>query len=444
MENRKDFHHDDLLERAVEAVLRDPIPDELPPEQVAQLVAVVRQAANRPYPVTLMERIRNMKPRTKLAVAAAVLIAFVGLMSWLAPGSGVAVAFADVAEALNNVHSATWKTTTVTKLKLPGEKEEKTVTMDSNCMFLAPSHERTEFTSDGGKSKGITIVDGQKDKLITLVPATKRAVVINLKNFPPEDNPYGRTFQGLRELVANAQSGKAGKVERLGVKTIDGRTAEGFRIQRGALIIKIWADPKTLLPIRVEDTFEAYSDTNGSTTMTDFRFNVPLDESLFAVDIPPGYNVHHTAEIDASKPWAFLTGALKMAAECNDGVFPPALRGEQGVVGVIRRGAQTLAEKHKGSPDELRKLGTDVAMNVAAFLAFVNAGPKDTYHYAGKDVKLGTPNRPILWIERKKDGRCMVFYADLSVKEVPAEEAPKLPESEGGSKPPGAKSEQSR
>ena len=43
MENREDFHHDDLLERAVDAVLRDPIPDAPPPDQVAQLVAIVRR-----------------------------------------------------------------------------------------------------------------------------------------------------------------------------------------------------------------------------------------------------------------------------------------------------------------------------------------------------------------------------------------------------------------
>ena len=46
MENRDKLHHDDLLQRAVEAVLRDPIPDEAPPERIAQLMAAVRQAAD--------------------------------------------------------------------------------------------------------------------------------------------------------------------------------------------------------------------------------------------------------------------------------------------------------------------------------------------------------------------------------------------------------------
>ena len=308
METPKDFHHD-LLDRAVDAVLRDPIPGDLSPEQVAQLVAVVQQAADQPYPITIMERIRNMRPMTKIAVAASVLIVLVGLLSWFVPGGGVAVAFADVAEALNNVHSATWKSTSVTKLKPPGEKEEKTTTMNANCMFLAPSHERTVTATGGAES--INIIDGHKGKGIVLIPATKTAVVIDMKNFQPNNNPFGRTFQGLRELVANAQSGKGGKVERLGVKTIDDHAAQGYHIQLGSIDVKIWADPKTLLPIRVEEATKDKTGPQAHIVMTDFHVNVPLDESLFAVDIPPGYTVQQTTQIDASKPWAFLTGALK-------------------------------------------------------------------------------------------------------------------------------------
>ena len=134
MENREDFHHDDLLERAVDAVLRDPIPGELPPDQVAQLVAAVRQAADKPYPITLIERIENMKLRTRIAVAAAVLIAVIGLMSWLVPGSGAALAFDDVAQALNNVQSATWKTTSVVK----GPKNETVTWMGQHVPGAVP------------------------------------------------------------------------------------------------------------------------------------------------------------------------------------------------------------------------------------------------------------------------------------------------------------------
>ena len=61
--------------------------------------------------------------------------------------------------------------------------------------------------------------------------------------------------------------------------------------------------------------------------------------------------------------------------------------------------------------------------------------PPDAWHYAGKDVKLGTPNKPIFWVQRKSDGQGWVLYADLNIKEVSKEEAPKVPVAEGGPKP---------
>ena len=427
MEDREEFHHDDLLERAVEAVLRGPIPDGLPPERVAQLAAAVRQAADKPHPITLIERIAKMKLRTRIAVAAAVLIAFVGLVSWLAPGNGTGLAFGDVAEALNNVQSATWKTTWVIK-----RPKNETITNNGTGMFLAPSHERIEMTAQGHSS--IQIYDGKKDKAIALDPAGKTAMVINLKNLPAV-SPYGRTFQGLRDLAAMAQNGKAGKVERLGVEKIDGRPAQGFRIQLGAVEVKIWADPKSLLPIRVEETTGAATSSEVRIVMTDFQVGVDLDEALFRVDVPAGYIVQQTMQVDLSKkPVTYLADALKWAAEHNDGVFPATMQGEQGLDGIARRAGTELAKNLTKNAPELLKLQTDVAMKLGGAFGVLFSLPPDAWHYAGKDVKLNTPNRPIFWYKLKTDAKSTVIYADLSIKEVPANEAPKVPRPEESSK----------
>jgi outer membrane lipoprotein-sorting protein len=424
MKDRNDSNHDDLLDRAVDAVLREPAPDELPPDRVTELVAQVRRAADQRYPNTLIERIKNMRPLTRITVAAAILIAITVLISWLAPNSGTALAFAQVAEALNKLESATWKTETVVK-----GPDNKTVTWTATNMFLAPSHERTEFAVDGGKTTGISITNGQKDKIITLVPDAKTAVVLQLKDLP-KGSPIGRTFQGLRDLVAEAQGGKAGKVERLGAKTIDGRRTEGYRLQLGAVEVKFWADAKTSLPIRVE---EATTNPEMRIVMTDFRTGVDLDESLFSVDVPKGYTVRQTTQLDLSKkPIQYLADALKMAAECNHGVFPPELRGEHGIDGIIQHGAAKLA---KEKPAEAMKLTADIAGKVGgAFGLLFSLRPENDMHYVGKDVKLGTPNRPIFWFTLGKKSNYQVLYADLSVKEVAAKDAPQTP-AEGKSKP---------
>lgn len=424
MKDHEDFHHD-LLDRAVDAVLRDPIPAELPPDQAAQLVAVVRQAADRPYQITLIERIKSMKPRTQIAVAATVLIVFLGLMSWLAPGGGLAVAFADVAEALNNVHSATWKTASVTK----GPKNE-TETVQGIGMFLTPCHERMERTTRGATEVGI--FDGQEDKALILVPTKKTAVVMSLKNLPPK-NPLGRRFQDLREFVTKAQNGKEGNVERLGNETIDGRRTEGFRIKRTGLEVTVWADPKTSLPIRVEEIAkDAAGGTEIRTVLTDFQVGIKLDESLFSLDAPPGYSVQTTAFDASKKPIAFLAETLKMAAENNGGVFPDTLRGEQGIEGIMRRAAAAMEKKYGRYSPEMMRAGSEIAARMAAAASILlRLSPENDWHYAGKGVKVNTPDRPIFWYKPTGAAKYGVIYADLNVKEVLPEEAMRFHQSEG-------------
>jgi outer membrane lipoprotein-sorting protein len=299
MENHKEFHRDDLLDRAVDAVLREPTPDDVSPDRVKQLAAVVRQAAERPSSISIITRIKNMRASTRIVVAATVVVAILGLMSWLVPGSGPALAFADVADALVKVHSVTWKSTLTAK-----EPKTKDVVHNRIDMYLAPSFSRTETVSPEGE-KSICIVDGRKNRMIRLDVARKNASVSNWgqnPNEPPPTNPSLHHFQRLQELFADAKNGKGGTVGAvvpLGVKAIDGRAAEGFRMTRkdidGDVVeTNIWADMKTLLPVRMEQIITRPSEPGEfRIEMSDFRVGVDLDKSLFSVDVPAGYTVEH-------------------------------------------------------------------------------------------------------------------------------------------------------
>ena len=401
-----------------------------------------------------------MRLRTRIAVAAAVLIASVGMVSWLVPGSGTALAFVDMVEALSNVQTAKWKTTTV--VKLPQGKAE---TAHEIGMFLAPHHERIERTQDGHES--IAIFDGRKNVATLLDPTTKQATLMNFKmkmeGIPPDEGPFGKRFLGLRQTVMSAQSGELKKAEPLGVEVVDGRRAVGFRMQHGRNETKIWADPKTSLPIRVE--YATSGETEIHIVMTDFEVDLDLDESLFSLDVPEGYSTDKLQLELPKTPLVFLAKMLGIAAELNDGVFPPALRGEQGMDGTVPRLMRTYLEKKYGDPAaywkkkfggtpaeieergfdksdvekataELRKETAEFSMSAAGATALLNGlSPKMDWHYAGKDVKLNTPNRPIFWMKAwmrgpKKGGKYEVIYADLSVKEVGPEDVPKVPDSE--------------
>jgi len=408
-----------------------------------------------------------MKLTTRIAVAAAVLVAAVGLMSWLVPGRGAALAFVNVAEALSNVQSARWKSTTVTK-----QPQAEPVTEHKIGMFLAPSRERIETAVPGVPgAKSIAILEGRK--ALFLNPMLKQATVVNVKinieGFPREAGPWGRTFLDLRETAVAAQSGKLGEAKPLGTQVVDGRRAVGFRMQHDRAQTTIWADPKTSLPIRVE--YAISGDTEIHTVMTDFEIDPDLDESLFSLEVPEGYTLLDTLRLDIPKtPLISLARTLGMAAELNDGVFPSALLGEQGHYRTLPRLGQAYIEKKygkdfaafvekkvakasagmsqaEGDRSDLQKELADMrreALVIPATIASTHAllrnlSPKHDWHYAGKDVKLNTPNRPIFWMKDwlnrpTKGGKYEVIYADLSVKEVGPEDVPKVPASEGSPK----------
>ena len=198
MENPKDFHPDDLLERAVEAVLGDSIADDLSSEHVARLTASVRQAAEEPFPTTLIKRIKNMRSITRIAVAATVLFALCGLASWLLFGGGDSGVRPGGRSLTLKVQSASWKTT----MTLKGPNNE-TRTTNGVGMFMAPSHERT--VQDG---VAVGIFDGEKDKALALDLTKKTAIVLELKNVPAV-NPLGKTFQALRDSCRPAGKRRA-------------------------------------------------------------------------------------------------------------------------------------------------------------------------------------------------------------------------------------------
>jgi outer membrane lipoprotein-sorting protein len=425
---------DDLVTRAVTATRRLPLPTGPTAAIQEQTLAALREAASQPQ-AALLQRINHMTWKSKasavLAMAASVLAVYVGLSTFTG-----GFAFADVVKALNGVRSATWKTTT--EVELPNKQTVKTSGVGK---FLAPSHERMEFTFQG--ADGIQIVDGEKHRMLALDPASKTAIFLDVKNIPAgRESPFGKTFQGLRELVARAHDDQDGKVERLGVETIDGRRAEGFRLELGSVEVKIWADPQTLLPVRVEQ--RPTEGPESQTVMSDFQVDVDLDESLFSLEMPEGYTLQQTAELDLSKdPIYYVAETLKLAADLNGGVFPPTLRGEDGMDGILLRSpektAEVFAEKAgQDSPEERRKQAMQLSMQIGAAFGMLGAlsHEQNDWHYAGKDVKLNAPDRPIFWFKRHQaDTTYKVLYADLSVKEVPAGEAPKAPSAEDTSKP---------
>src|SRR5208283_426504 len=88
-----------------------------------------------------------------------------------------------------------------------------------------------------------------------------------------------------------------------------------------------------------------------------------------------------------------------------------------------------MAEWMKMSMPLTQKL-TQKFMQAQTF--YMTLKPENDSHYAGKDVKLGTPDRPIFWYKPTGAAKYRVIYADLSVKELAPAELKNFPKAVGG------------
>ena len=405
-------------------------------------------------PIIALKRNRTLKRIAKLAVAATVLVAIGISVFWMTLGDGSAsIAFAQVAEALENARTATYDCNTETKNPIDGS----ITTTTSKGYFLAPSHERVESSSSFGSTNdgvhSVMILDCLAAKGLTLLPAEKRAITVNIEVKEKSTGGTASMFDMVRRLIRKGSTDSAETVESLGKKEIDGRVTVGFRRRTNMVDVALWADPETARLVRVETGLSG----GAHSVLSNFRYDEELDPSLFSLEPPPGYTVEN---VDVPMPVeADLIHVLRFVAEHNDGVFPEAI-GMHTKEFMQASRAQAMAESQKllATPEVqelmakvMARHGKDHAAGTKAWMKewtkmaepitrklmqkrmqgvmfYGKLTPENDPHYVGGGVKLDTPDRPIFWYKPTGADKYRVVYADLSVKEVDAAKIKTFPE----------------
>ncbi len=203
-------------------------------------------------------------------------------------------------------------------------------------------------------------------------------------------------------------------VERLGEQEFDGRKAIGFAGPNDEL--KIWADPKTAVPIRVELRLGKLF-----VVLKNFKFDEPIDDSQVSMDVPDGYTLAG-AEIDFTKGTEedFIASLRIWAEVLLDGKFPEAIGTEDYMREMTSLGEKVAQSALSG--DEVEKLGMTLPRGMF-FLQSLEID--DKYHYAGKGVKLGDADKAIFWYRPEGSETYRVIYGDLVVKDVAEENLPR-------------------
>lgn len=258
--------------------------------------------------------------------------------------------------------------------------------------------------------KGMTqIIDLESGKMLVLNDGAKTATYIDIKGELQERTRGYIEF--VRKILMELKDNP--NVKELGEQEFDGRKAIGFAGPNEE--VSIWADPKTAVPIRVELRLGQLF-----VILKNFKFDVPIDDSLVSMDVPPGYTEEAEVDFSGATEQDFIESLRIWAEVLLDGNFPDAI-GTENYMKQIPLIGEKLAQSGL-SEDEAAKLGMTLPRGMF-FLQLLETEGK--LHYAGKGVKLGDADTAIFWYQPKDSTTYRVIYGDLSVKEVTPENLPK-------------------
>ncbi len=342
-------------------------------------------------------------PITKLAAAAVIIIAVLAGIHFFGDSVNIAgSAYAEVVERLQNA-----RTLTYTVESNSGIEYMPSITME--IAFKEPGYMRMS-TPNGY----VSIIDSIQGKGLTILPPKKQFIemeISNLQNDPAQQNI--NVIEKLRSLPERAD-------EQLGTREIDGREVQGFRITEEGLIKTVWIDIQTRDLVLVEMEFLNAPGMSG--TMSNFQFDVVLDDSLFNLTPPDGYTrldvQVDTDEVSEENLVEFLR---LWTTWVRDSSFPPTLDPTK-----LANSSMEMAAKGRFVDEQVseQEQHEKVFKMTRGLMFLLKMSPDSNWRYAGENVKFGDAQTAIFWYRPQGSQTYRVIYGDLSVRDVAPENLP--------------------
>ncbi len=345
-----------------------------------------------------LRRIIMKSPVTKMSAAAVIIIAVLVGMHFVGNPFAATVTFAEVIEPILNAR-------TVILDMLVGDEETSPLMHET----VVGSRIRRTISNLPNMT---SIIDLESAKILALDTEEKTAAYIDIQ---------GRLQEGTRNYIEFVRKvlmelKDSPDVEELGEQEIDGQKAIGFAARGPNEEVKIWADPHTTLPIRVELRLGQLF-----VIMKNFKFDVLVDDSLVSMDVPEGYTLEQT-EVDftGATEQDFIESLRIWADVLMDGKFPEAIGTENTMKQVPLLG-EKLAPLDL-QDDEKKQLGMKFIRGMMFLQIYERQGK---WHYAGQGVKLGEADKAIFWYQPEGWESWRIIYGDLRVEDVSPEDLPK-------------------
>ncbi len=195
--------------------------------------------------------------------------------------------------------------------------------------------------------------------MVAVDPSKRRVIKLVMKEQPFDFYSWLKDF-------------REGKPQPVKERLVDGRQLPGFKVVRPFLepdgttkdrAVTMWVDPASDMPVLAE-----VPDRAGIATLSNLKFDVPLNDDLFKTDVPDGYAVSDMGGVSSEQIKAASTRPADAAAD--EFTLRPGVG-----FGPLKFGA-TREEVIKvfGEPDEIKgKNGNDLRYPSKGFAVMVDA-----------------------------------------------------------------------
>ena len=377
---------------------------------------------------------------TKFAAAAVIIVAvMIGINQFGGLIDGASVAWADITEKVNQIHTYTYKLHATFTAGPKGPRK-----MESEAYFSSEHGLRSDMYMDG-KLSMIQHLDLANKRITGIMPEQKKYMNMQLTDERLQDmNQKGNgdprylieQFLSLEytELGPDVIDG----VEVEGIETADPRYSGGMF---DGFIGSLWVDVETDLPVRLEMQMQMPSIAGKdlgtvNMVMDSFQWDVDIDSVIFEPNIPPDYTSMGDIKIPASNEQNTVEG-LRLFAEMSKGKYPKKLN-VMTVMGEVTKIMKENRAKTYGQNDpnyvpsaqeseEIQKIllkKLSVVQGACLFYAELVTDNKEPAYYG--DLVTADDADTVLMRWKVNDGQYRVIFGDLTIENITAEQLAEL------------------
>lgn len=397
-------------------------------DKAKEVFIETRQASEKNRPKPAVWRIIMKNPITKLAAAAAIIIAVIILSNLFnAPINGTSTVWAKAIEQMGKLTSGVHRERMVAKCE---GKEIDILKINGKKYFSNRFGIREDMINQEGHVMQKMYFLRAEGVKVTVVPSLKQYNIEEL-----DTSVFDLLFGGgLKYMIEQL---KEGEYKELGQREINGKIAKGFEVTDPGILQEVipvkvntfvmrgWFDIETCLPVLAE----VYATTNDKTVTVftggkeveieaiadEYQFNIDFEADTFTPDIGEDY-VLVTDGADSYNEDKAIEG-LKGFAEITGGGYPAQLNMVE-VLFQLCGQAKTADEEEK-----IRKkiLG---ARNACLFYDRLVKEEKDVAYYG--DIVTSENADKVLMRWKISGDEYRVLFGDLTIKNISGEELSQL------------------